>query len=155
MNKFARIIEGVAIEVITLAAGQTLGSSFHPDVAAQFESVPDDVTPGSKRESDGRWTIEPIVTPALLPDPAPERRVTILAFLQRFTLGERLSIRAARASDAVVDDFMSMVDAATFIDLDRPDTEQGVAYLVSKEHVTAERAETILTAEVQQIERPQ
>jgi len=91
------------------------------------------------------------------PDPLPpgDMRVTRLAFLQRFTLQERMTVRAARSTDPVVEDFMAMVDAATFIDLARPDTEDGVGYLVTKNHITADRAGVVLTAPVQDNERPQ
>ena len=155
MKKFARIDNNVALEVLTPPEGFGLSDCLHPDIAAQFSEVPVEVTPGSTRNSDGSWEIAPAPEP---PEPIVEqedKRITCLAFLQRFTLAERMAIRAARAADGVVDDFMGMVDAATYIDLDREDTEQGVGYLVTKGHVTAERAEAILTAPVQPIERPQ
>jgi len=150
MANFARIIENVAVDVSTAPA-----EHFHPSIAVDFVEVPDNVRP-QWRLIDGDWQ-EPDLAPELPPAPeAPsDMRVTQLAFLQRFTLAERMSIRAARTTDPVVDDFMDLVDKATFIDLARDDTEAGVGYLVQIGKVTAERAESILTAPVQAVERPQ
>lgn len=149
MKNFARIIDNVAIDVST-----NPDESFHPSIAGDFVEVPLNVKP-LWRLVDGEWTEPPVIEIPEMPPPPQDWRITRLAFLQRFTLAERMAVRAARATDAVVEDFMAMVDAATFIDLARQDTEDGVGYLVTKQHITAERAAAILTAPVQDIERPQ
>lgn len=55
--KYARIFENVALEIFTPQEGFTLADSFHPDIAAQFEEVPDEVTPNSTKNPDGSWSI--------------------------------------------------------------------------------------------------
>ena len=49
MSRYARILDGVAVDVCADPAAQ-----FHPQLAAQFEAVPDDVVSGA-RLVDGDW----------------------------------------------------------------------------------------------------
>lgn len=72
-----------------------------------------------------------------VPPPAPEpRTITGIAFLRRFTLAQRIAIRALAATDPIVQDFMALLDAAIAaggdVYLDDPDTAAGVAYLVAQ-----------------------
>lgn len=71
---------------------------------------------------------------------APPRKVTRLAFNQRFTQEERVTIDLAsidnpaadmpsRQLSAALRDMRLQVNSATFIDLDRPDTRAGVQQL--------------------------
>lgn len=72
-----------------------------------------------------------------VPPPPPEpRAITGIAFLRRFTLAQRISIRGLAATDPVVQDFMALLDvviaAGGDVDLDDPDTAAGVAYLAAQ-----------------------
>ena len=84
----------------------------------------------------------------------PDMRVTKLAFKQRMTAAERIAIRTAATTDAIVYDFMDLVDSATFIDLARQDTQDGVNYLESVGLLAAGRAAQILTNPITDEERP-
>lgn len=70
MTNFARVINDVAVDVSTDPTNQ-----FHPDIAAQFESVPDEVQHGWVR-TDGEWEAPapvPVPEPEPEPEPAPEQ----------------------------------------------------------------------------------
>jgi len=89
----------------------------------------------------------------------PERHITRLAFRQRFTAAEKAALTfAARQNTpegAAVQAYLDDVQAATFIDLDRPDTRAGVLALESAGLLAAGRATEILGAPIQDQERPQ
>lgn len=151
MTTYARIVEGVAVDV---CASDPV-ALFHPEIAAAFEVVPDDVTPGSSRDEEGQWTIftpAPVIAPPA-PEPAPaSRRITRLAFLDRFTDEEAIAFDlgsiGATPQAAAMRRYMAKVNAAAYIDLDRPDTRAGVIALEGT--LLAEgRALEILDAEIQ------
>lgn len=76
-------------------------------------------------------------------------RITRLAFRNRFTFAEKVAIETAAESDATVRVLLKDQEAATFIDLARIDTQQGVQLLVSKSLITAQRATEILSLTIQ------
>ena len=81
--------------------------------------------------------------PNFAPEP-PQPRETILtqlAFLRRFTAQERISIRAS--SDPMVVDFLHLVNLAQEINLDDPDTADGLAYLEAQQLIAQGRAAEI------------
>ena len=94
--------------------------------------------------------------PAQLEPPAP-RRITRLAFLSRFTDPEAVAIDlasiGATAQAAGMRRYLSKVNAATYIDLDRADTRAGVQALEAAGVLAAGRALQILDAPVQPEER--
>lgn len=94
---------------------------------------------------NGAWVLEPS---------APEAHISLLAFYNRFTSPERILVKLARANDMIVDDFMMLVGAAKYIDLNNQDTKNGVAYLVYKDLLTTTRATAILGAPIADAERP-
>ena len=63
-------------------------------------------------------------------------------FLERFTLQERAAIR--NSQDAVVNDLMFLLDAATYIDLSDVSLIQGVGYLAMVNLITESRIQQIL-----------
>lgn len=65
MTKMARIIDGRVDEIIVPVEGFTIEECFHPDVLAQYTSVPDDAQPGWVLTEDG------VVDPDA-PEPEPE-----------------------------------------------------------------------------------
>lgn len=87
------------------------------------------------------------------------RRITRLAFLNRFTDPEAIAIDlasiGATVEAATLRRYMQKVNAATFIDLDRPDTRGGVQALEAAGVLAAGRALQILDAPIQDAERPQ
>jgi hypothetical protein len=90
-------------------------------------------------------------------EPPAVRRITQLAFLTRFTDAEAIAIDLASIGATVqaasVRRYVKKVDAATFIDLAREDTRQGVLALEASGLLAAGRALEILDAPVQDAER--
>jgi len=82
----------------------------------------------------------------------PTTKITKLAFLNRFTDEEAIAIDLSSIGDTVqaasVRRYMSKVNAATFIDLNLPETISGVYALVPS-LISESRAVEILTAPVQ------
>lgn len=69
-----------------------------------------------------------------------------LAMKRRFTSTERIAIRAAAAAgDGVCEDFLDLCDSSVTIDLNDPDTQNGVKYCEAKGYIAAGRAAVILT----------
>ena len=110
---------------------------------------------------EGNYQLVP--EPPAPPPPAPLRRVTQLAFRNRFTPQEKISLEIAslddpsapmpqRALAASIRVYQADVTAATFIDLDRADTRAGVQALEVSGILAAGRASEILDNPVQPLE---
>lgn len=139
MSLYARILDGVAVDICADPATQ-----FHPQLAAQFEPVPDDVVVGS-RLVDGVWQAPDV--PALVPAlaPAPIRTVSPVDFMLRFTAPERVAVRAS--TDPIVIDWLRLLDDPRLqsVHLDLPATREAVAHLVTLGLLTQARADEILS----------
>jgi hypothetical protein len=87
------------------------------------------------------------------------RKVTRLAFLSRFTDSEAITLdlasQGATVEAATMRRYLSKVNAATYIDLDRGDTRAGVIALEGAGILGAGRALEILDAPIQPSELPQ
>ena len=84
----------------------------------------------------------------------PGWRITRLAMRQRFTVTELLGIMnyAVTNPASIVAMLMQNLQVATFIDLQRSDTQAGLSVLVSYGLITSDRANTILTTPPTQLE---
>lgn len=94
------------------------------------------------------------------------RRITKLAFRNRFTAAEKIGLEMAsldnpaatleaRQASAALRVYLKDLDNATFVDLDRADTVYGVNQLVALGLLTSDRANHILTDPIQSSELPQ
>ena len=79
------------------------------------------------------------------PVPAPVVVLSPGAFLQRFTASERIAIRARRATDAYLDDFLDLLNHATEIRSDDQDVIDGMNRVVASGLLTAARRAEILS----------
>lgn len=90
--------------------------------------------------------------------PLPDRAITRLAFLDRFADEEAIAIdlasQGATVQAAAIRRYMSKINSAEFIDLDRPDTRTGVQALETAGLIADGRALEILDVPVQGHERP-
>lgn len=142
MTNFARIINNVAVDVSSNPAEQ-----FHPSIAVQFEPVPDEVQAGWIRTGDKWAAPDPVVT-----EPQPEApTVTPVEFMLLFTSSERIAIKAARETDAIVDDFFGIVDdpRLTEINLGSNGTKGVIEHLVAVSLITEARKSEILSGVAQ------
>lgn len=80
--------------------------------------------------------------------------ITKLSFRFRLTDSEYVAILNASKNDVAVQAWVETFNMVTQIDLDDQRTKDGVALLVTKNLLTQARANTILTAPVQDSERP-
>ena len=143
--KKARVINNVAVDVSTNPQEQ-----FHPDIAAEFEPVPDDVQAGWARNEAGEWEA-PAPTPEPTPAPTESPKVSPVEFKLLFTAGERVAIKAARASDPVIDDFFSIIEdpRLTHVNLGLQSTQDALGYLETKGFITDARRVQILAGKIQ------
>lgn len=122
---------------------------YHPDIAKHYDTeVPDEAENG-----DG-WVNGQLVKPAPLQPPEPPAltppQVSSVEFKMLFTSAERVAIREARKTDAVVDDFFDLVEdpRLTYVDLALPSVQGALQYLVAVELLTEERVPEILSGKV-------
>lgn len=149
--KYARVINNTAVDVCDTDPT----TRFHPTIAAEFETVPEEVQQGWNQDADGNWAA-PAAAPA--EDPAPPRpTVGAIGFKLLFTSPERLTLKSLRATDAVIDDFFEIIEdpRLDYIDMALTSTQGGVDYclarLVDESVITAEdqpaRREQILSGQ--------
>ena len=103
MQKFARIINNIAVEIWTpYFEGLAPDDAFHPTLACQFAQVPADVTAGSTYNPiTDTWTIAPVPESAPAPDPvtpAAIRRAEIEAELTAIDAASARPLRAILAA---------------------------------------------------------
>lgn len=70
--------------------------------------------------------------------------MTKLEYLRRFTVDERVAIRAAAAQNAVLADYLALMELAQEINLDDPDTVAAVQMLEQAGLIAAGRAAEVL-----------
>ena len=99
MKNYARIVNGVAVEVFSPPEGFTIEECFHPDVVVQFTECPLNITANSTIDSEGVWTV--FVPPVVIPtEPeTPPIIITHSEFRALFSLAERTAIKTASKSD--------------------------------------------------------
>ena len=74
----------------------------------------------------------------------PVRALTKLEYLRRFTAEERINVRTVAKTNAALEDFMVLMDLASEINLDDPDTIAGVHMLEAAGLLAQGRASEIL-----------
>ena len=147
MSKQARIVDDVAVDVVSGDPAEM----FHPDIAAQFEPIPDNVETGWRRDPQtDAWSAPAPVEPQPEP-PAEASKVSPVEFKLLFSAQERVAIKAARATDPVIDDFFAIVEdpRLTHVNLGLQSTQDALAYLEAKGLITTDRRVQILAGQVQ------
>lgn len=79
-------------------------------------------------------------------------KITKLALLNRFTMSELIAYEAGLAASSALKILDKKLFAATYIDLSRQDTIDGIGYLVTAGILTSERCSEILNAQPTTIE---
>lgn len=130
MNKFARIENNVAVEIFTPPEGFAIGDCFHPDIAAKFSQVPDNVTAGSTRKGTV-WTIAvQEVQPEVGQIPP---AVGPIRFQMLFTPQEASKANELRNIDAILAAFWKLVDdpRTDVIDMALESVQNAIEYTLS------------------------
>jgi len=126
MSNFARIINNVAVDV-----SADPENSFHPDIAAEFVAVPDNVAPGWVKGSDGKWS-----APAPAPEPVAAvtyPKVGPIAFQMLFTPAEMIAADELKATDKVLASFWKLIDdpRTDAIDLGLESVQNAIEYTLT------------------------
>jgi hypothetical protein len=102
------------------------------------------------------WTYKDGVftPPVIIPPPALPNIITKLAMIDRFAEAEYEGILTAAKTDIQVQGWLDRFNVSNQINLEDSRTISGIDLLVSKNLLTQERADEILTAPVQDSERP-
>lgn len=131
--KYARAVNG---RVADVCIGDP-AEKFHPLIASQFRPCGDNVQVGWfhwEGDNDFHETQEPYYVSIM----------TKFEFLSRLTMAERIAIRTAAKTDTIIEDFLSMMEIATDIDVKNETTIAGVDYLIEQKLLAPERRPEIL-----------
>ena len=106
---------------------------------------PEDIPEGKAANWTGhKWLVINYSAPPIY-DPVPESKIySQVAWLKQFTQEERIAIWGAAAGNAVLDDFVRMMNASPEIYTDDPDTIAGVQTLEAVGLLAVGRADEIL-----------
>jgi hypothetical protein len=121
MAKYARILDGVAVDVVV---GNPTGR-YHLSLVSQFQTVPNSVVEGSRLVA-GTWQppdpVEPV--PEAVPRPLP---LTHIAFIRLVREAGGLTPESYLAAEAnpTLGFFWAMFKLATVIERDDPDVRAG------------------------------
>ena len=132
MTLYARFLPDGRVAEIHVGNPQT---DYVPQIAAQFEEVPEGTEPNDLRLADG--TFEKYVAEAM-PEVSFPKLLAEAELKQFMTRDERIAYKAA-ATDAVVADFMEML-ALGSVDLEDADTISAIDKLQQLAVLTAARA---------------
>lgn len=141
--KYARIVNSTAVDVRT----ESPEGCFTPDVVAEFVEVPDQVEDGWTL-AGGKWSAPVIPEPVAPPTPVViPPKVSPVEFKLLFTSAERIAIKAARATDPILEDAYEILEdpRLTYVDLGLQSTIGLVEYMVTKNLITQVRADAVLT----------
>ena len=125
---------------------------YHPEIAKFYDTdVPDEAANG-----DG-WVngqlVKPPIPEPVEPTPAEPTfaKVSPVEFKLLFTSAERVAIKAARATDPVIDDFYDIVEdpRLTHVNLALTSVQQALAYMEHKGLLAEGRAAEIITGNIQ------
>ena len=83
-------------------------------------------------------------TPEAQPPATANQTLTKLEYLRRFTVEERVAIRAAAEQNAVLADYLQLMELAQYINTGDPDTIDAVQMLEQSGLIAAGRAAEIL-----------
>lgn len=129
MKNYARIIEGIAVDVSTAPH-----EHFHPILAAEFAEVPLGVAPGWGFVN-GQWHAPQAIDPAPpLETAAGYPTVGPIHFKMLFTADERLKAKNLRSSDNMLADFWELIEdpRTDVVDLALQSVQQAIEYTLTK-----------------------
>ncbi len=137
--KYARIVSNTAFDVRT----ESPDGFFHPEVAAQFITVPDQVEDGWLLK-DEVWSVPPAPV-APVPVVAIPPKVGPLEFQMLFTIQEKVAIEDS--TDRAVRRFMKLVDDPRLlvVDLSLKSISDALDYMTGINLLAAGRKAQILT----------
>ena len=114
---------------------------FLAEYAAQFIEVPDDTVNGDIRDAKGKIQKRKIESPQ---EVILDKLVSEADFLGFLTRDERKAVKAARASDEDLDDFMTMLEKRGVVNMSDADNQSDVKAFVAAKLISQASADKIL-----------
>lgn len=114
---------------------------FLAEYAAQFIEVPDDTVNGDIRDAKGKIQKRKIELPQ---EVTLDKNVSEADFLGFLTRDERKAVKAARASDEDLDDFMTMLEKRGVVNMSDADNQSDVKAFVAAKLISQASADKIL-----------
>ena len=139
--KYARVLDNTIYDICPGDPSEY----YHPDVAQLYtEEVEDYVLVGA--QYNGTDWVNPIPTEKLKAILAMPVNVSPVEFMLFFTSAERVTLKAARNTDAVVDDFFDILEdqRLTEINMGLPSTSEILDYFISQGYLDSSRKSEIL-----------
>lgn len=119
MTQYARLSEaGLVLEI----CAQDPAGCFHPDIAIEFQVVPDAAVVGDTVTDEGDVIPAPVIV--IEEPPAVIKPLSEAEFLAALTRSERIAIKALGATDPEVQDFLDMMKlqgSVSLVDADNAD----------------------------------
>ncbi len=119
---------------------------YHPDIAALYDTEVPEGTKQGVTLIEGVWT-NPVIPEPVAPEPVVPvpPKLTPVQFKMCFTPQERIAIKAARATDPVLQDAYEILDdlRLTEVDLTLASVQGLIDYLGTLNLLTAERIEQV------------
>ncbi|UZO91780.1 hypothetical protein [Roseomonas mucosa] len=147
MLAYARIVNGVVAEIISIEEIPPIDERFHPDVVATLVEMPghrlDEISVGYLYNGSD------FVAPPPAAAPGTSRTITPREFRNRFTAAEKGAItlaasRGMEADDSTLQVFLDDLTASSEVELDHPDLIAGMELLVRSGLITPGRSAAIL-----------
>lgn len=142
--KYARIVSNTAVDVRT----ESPEGCFHPDIATQFVTVPDQVEDGWTLNY-GVWSA-PVVPDPVIPDPVPviPPKVSVIEYKMLFTSAERIATKYS--TDPVIIDLQELMNdpRTTTVDLSLKSISDALDYMTELGILAVGRKSEILTGVV-------
>lgn len=114
---------------------------FHPDIAANFEVIPDNVDGSYTKDSEGNF-IAP--TEAEIPAVVIEVVLTEGEFLAKLTRSERQGLSSARTTNADLDDFLVMLEKTGHVNVSDSAVQADINAFVTASVISQASADAIL-----------
>tara|TARA_A100001234_G_scaffold221391_1_gene237224 strand:- start:7614 stop:8036 length:423 start_codon:yes stop_codon:yes gene_type:complete len=138
MTKWAQVNNNGSLTDLVEVDPATL---FHPDIAAAFEIVPDNVTAGHTKDSEGNF-----IAPTAEAAPTVNLEINLSEgdFLAKLTRAERQAITTARSSNADLEDFMTMLEKRGFVTVSDSEVQSDINAFVSASIISQASADAII-----------
>lgn len=144
--RYARIQNGVVVELIDIPAGDNVSSYFHPDFIATLVQCNQDAVEQCWTYNEETGMFAP---PSPAEPPPPNLVISPREFRQRFTMDERrmLTLAASKAlenGDATLQVFLDDLSSSQVVELNHPEIIEGVQTLVEMGLISKARGDQIL-----------
>lgn len=139
MTKWAQVNNNGTLYDIVEVDPATL---FHPDIAANFEVIPDNADTSYIKDSEGNFN----ATPAPPEPPAPVMEVILSEgdFLAKLTRSERQGLSSARTTNADLDDFLVMLEKTGRVNVSDSAVQADINAFVTASVISQASADAIL-----------